>query len=139
MLLVSDNGADVTHVTVRSRLRGTRPSGHTDLTCALTRPVVALVAALALGATACSYTANLTQLTSAVPDQSSVVLAADGSVLARLDAGVHRTDVPLSQMSKTLQNAVIAIEDHRFYAHPGIDIRAMVRALTTDLNTGQIA
>jgi len=136
VLLVSDNGADVTHVTVRSRLRGTRPSGHTG---ALTRRVVALVAALTLGATACSYTANLTQLTSAVPDQSSVVLAADGSVLARLDAGVHRTDVPLSQMSKTLQNAVIAIEDHRFYAHPGIDIRAMVRALTTDLNTGQIA
>ena len=98
-----------------------------------------VVAALALGATACSYTADLTRLTSAVPDQSSVVLAADGSVLARLDAGVHRTDVLLSKVSKTLQNAVVAIEDHRFYDHPGVDVRAMVRALTTDLDKGEIA
>jgi penicillin-binding protein 1A len=98
-----------------------------------------LVGALTLGATACSYTADLTKLTSAVPDQSSVVLAGDGSVLARLDAGVHRTDIPLSTMSKTLQHAVIAIEDHRFYQHPGIDVRAMIRALTTDLDKGEIA
>jgi penicillin-binding protein 1A len=95
--------------------------------------------ALLVGASACSYTSDLTQLTSAVPDQSSVVLAADGSVLARLDAGIDRTDVPLSAMAKSLQDAVVAVEDHRFYQHPGIDVRAMLRALETDLNTGQIA
>ena len=34
---------------------------------------------------------------------------------------------------KTYINAVIAIEDHRFYKHPGIDIIAINRALINDL------
>ena len=129
MLLVSDNGADVTVVTAPSRPRRARNPGRFG----------ALGLALALSAAACSYTANIDRLTSAVPDQSSVVLAADGSVLARLDAGVHRTDVPLSKVSLKLQHAVIAIEDHRFYSHSGIDLRAMIRALRTDLDKGAIA
>ncbi len=119
-----DNGADVISVTGARRRR----------------PALAgLVVALLFGTAACSYTANLDQLTSAVPDQSSVVLAADGTVLARLDAGVHRTDVALAKVAPTLQHAVVAVEDHRFYDHPGIDIHAMVRALRTDLDTGEIA
>ena len=129
MLLVSDNGADVTRVTASTRLRR----------LGLPRPVVALAIALALGATACSYTANLDRLTSATSDQSSVVLAADGSVLARLDAGVNRTDVPLARVSAAMQHAVVAIEDHRFFEHSGVDLRAMVRALRTDLDKGEIA
>lgn len=129
---MSDNGADVTLVTACHRLR--RPG----LPGSALAPV-ALVVALALGTTACSYTSNLDQLTSATSAQSSIVLAADGSVLARLDAGVHRTDVPLSQVSQTLQNAVVAVEDHRFYQHPGVDFRAMVRAIRTDLDKGEIA
>jgi penicillin-binding protein 1A len=138
MLLLSDNGADVTGVTVdgsagvanrsRSRGRGRRRA-----------LPIGLAIALLVATAACSYTADLSKLTSAVPDQSSVVLAADGSVLARLDAGIHRTDVPLSKVSPNLQHAVIAIEDHRFYEHPGVDVHAMLRALRTDIDKGEIA
>ena len=129
---MSDNGADVTPVTFAHRSRHPRSPGR----------VVALagiVLALAFGAAACSYTADLDQLTSATQDQSSIVLAADGSVLARLDAGVHRTDVSLAKIAKPLQSAVVAIEDHRFYEHSGFDIHAIIRALRTDLDTGEIA
>ena len=42
-------------------------------------------------------------------------------------------------MAQTLQHAVVAIEDHRFFDHPGVDVRAMVRALATDLDKGEIA
>jgi len=39
----------------------------------------------------------------------------------------------LENLPKTYINAVIAIEDHRFYKHPGIDIIAINRALINDL------
>jgi membrane peptidoglycan carboxypeptidase len=49
-----------------------------------------------------------------------------------------RIVVPLSQMSKTLQQAVIAAEDARFYEHRGVDDRGILRAAVTNLLSGQI-
>jgi 1A family penicillin-binding protein len=45
----------------------------------------------------------------------------------RLDE--HRQDVPLEKISVHFKDAVIAIEDHRFYLHPGIDPIALTRAV----------
>ena len=58
-------------------------------------------------------------------------LAADGSRWFRMDE--HRQDVPLSQIPADLQHAFVAIEDHRFYHHPGIDPIALARAVTRNL------
>ncbi|BAS18289.1 penicillin-binding protein 1F (plasmid) [Arthrobacter sp. Hiyo8] len=44
------------------------------------------------------------------------VLAADGSQIATL-FNENRTQVPLEQMSPNIKNAIIAIEDSRFYQH----------------------
>ena len=54
-------------------------------------------------------------------------LAADGRKWFRLDE--HRRDVPLSEIPPHLRNAFIAIEDHRFYGHIGIDPLALGRAI----------
>jgi penicillin-binding protein 1A len=54
-------------------------------------------------------------------------LAADGRHWFRMDE--HRRDVPLAQIPEHLQHAFIAIEDHRFYAHPGVDPIALGRAV----------
>ena len=54
-------------------------------------------------------------------------LAADGRKWFRLDE--HRRDVPLSEIPPQLRNAFIAIEDHRFYGHIGIDPLALGRAI----------
>ena len=53
-------------------------------------------------------------------------LAADGHRWFRLDE--HRQDVALSEIPEHLQNAFVAIEDHRFYSHPGVDPIALARA-----------
>lgn len=37
--------------------------------------------------------------------------------------------VPGAQLSQYLQNAIVAIEDRRFYSHPGVDPLGMLRAL----------
>lgn len=39
----------------------------------------------------------------------------------------------IEQLPKDYLNAVISIEDHRFYQHKGVDIRSIGRALVTDL------
>ena len=39
--------------------------------------------------------------------------------------------VPLSGIPNRVRNAVIAIEDDRFYQHEGVDFRGIARATTT--------
>jgi penicillin-binding protein 1A len=58
-------------------------------------------------------------------------LSADGRRWFRMDE--HRRDVALSEIPEHLRHAFIAVEDHRFYAHPGVDPIALGRAVVTNL------
>ena len=64
------------------------------------------------------------------PSQSTTILASDGSVIANLYAE-NRTRVSLDQMSPYIKDAVIAIEDSRFYEHGGVDTTGIMRALVS--------
>lgn len=64
------------------------------------------------------------------PSQSTTILASDGSVIASLYAE-NRTKVALDQMSPYIKDAVIAIEDSRFYEHGGVDTTGIMRALVS--------
>ncbi|MDQ8705709.1 transglycosylase domain-containing protein [Streptomyces sp. LHD-70] len=59
--------------------------------------------------------------------QSNVYLYADGSPLAR-DGEVNRENIPLSQVPKHVQHAVLAAEDRDFYSESAVDPQAMLRA-----------
>jgi 1A family penicillin-binding protein len=52
---------------------------------------------------------------------------AEGRRWFRLDEQRH--DVPISAIAPDLQHAFVAVEDHRFYMHPGIDPIALGRAV----------
>ncbi len=56
------------------------------------------------------------------------VLAADGSPLATF-YDENRAYVPLSRISTEMKQAIIAIEDSRFYAHGALDVQGTLRAL----------
>jgi 1A family penicillin-binding protein len=45
----------------------------------------------------------------------------------------HRLDVPLARIAPDLQHAVVAVEDHRFYSHLGIDPIGIARAAFRDM------
>jgi membrane peptidoglycan carboxypeptidase len=75
----------------------------------------------------------------AAPPTRSVVYAADGSVLAVLHGDQDRTVVPLSAVPMTVRDAVLAIEDARFYSHGALDLRGIVRAALADLVSRRIA
>ena len=72
----------------------------------------------------------------ALPQRTSI-LAADGSVLAQSwsDYG-NRVVVPMGQINPAMPNALVAIEDSRFYEHGGIDLTGTIRAFFNDANGG---
>jgi penicillin-binding protein 2D len=67
--------------------------------------------------------------------QTTRVYSADGVLLARLYLE-NRTVVPLSSISTDLVDAVVAVEDERFYSHDGIDLQGIARAAVKDIMAG---
>jgi penicillin-binding protein 1A len=72
------------------------------------------------------------RLTRGVGD--TVFLSRDGEAWFRLDE--QRRDVLLSDIAPDLQHAIVAIEDRRFYYHPGIDPIGIGRALFRGATAG---
>ncbi len=70
--------------------------------------------------------------------QTSVVYAADGSVIAEWYDGEDRTVVPAGDIPEWMKQAVVAIEDRRFHEHGGVDIQSIVRALSVNSRAGEI-
>ncbi len=97
-----------------------------------------VVMASALVASACTYT-PLTLQTSIPPNaESSVLLAADGSELTVLHSGENRTEITLDQVPRHVIDAVVAIEDRRFWQHSGIDLRGIARAARRNISAGEV-
>ncbi|MFJ3924898.1 transglycosylase domain-containing protein [Streptomyces sp. NPDC090022] len=70
---------------------------------------------------------NIPPANAAATAQSNLYLYSDGSQLAR-DGEVNRVNAPLSQVPRTVQEAVLAAEDRDFYSERAVDPKAMVRA-----------
>ena len=100
------------------------------------RRLCLLVVALALAGTGCAYRVDIAA--PAAQAETTKVFAADGSLITTLHAEQDREQVPLAQMAQPLKAAVVAIEDSRFFAHKGVDLRAMVRALKRNAEAGEV-
>ncbi len=70
----------------------------------------------------------------AVPESyTSILYNAQGNEIDRLHGEENREYVKLTSIPVDLQQAVVAIEDERFYQHNGIDAKGMVRALFVNI------
>lgn len=66
--------------------------------------------------------------------QSTQIYDREGrTLLFDLNSNMKREVVPLSEISPNLQKATIAIEDSRFYAHGGVDLQGIARAIVVDI------
>jgi penicillin-binding protein 1A len=65
---------------------------------------------------------------------NTYVYASDGhTVLAILRGSQARIIVPWEQISPWVANAIVAVEDKRFYEHRGVDLRGILRAAWNDI------
>lgn len=94
----------------------------------------ALVVCVLAGA-GCTYHSRLPE--APAQPETSAIFAADGTRLAELSRE-NRQPVTLDQIAPLMRDAIVAIEDARFYDHPGVDPRALARALTRNYESGQI-
>src|SRR5919204_427094 len=70
--------------------------------------------------------------------QNSFVYAANGALLGSIPAERNRTPVRLGRISPWTLKATVAIEDHRFYTHGGVDYEGIIRAAWKDLRAGEV-
>src|SRR5688500_3510769 len=70
--------------------------------------------------------------------QRSEIFASDGSLLSALYEE-DRVPVPLSAVPEVLRDAVIAVEDSAFFEHQGVSVRGLVRAVKTNVSSGEVA
>ncbi|NTV71571.1 MAG: PBP1A family penicillin-binding protein [Azonexaceae bacterium] len=63
------------------------------------------------------------------------IYTADGALLGEF-GDEHRDFVPIQEIPQVVKDALLAIEDSRFYEHGGVDYRGVTRALVADLTGG---
>lgn len=68
--------------------------------------------------------------------KASVMYDDQGEVITRLRNNQNRILVTSTGISPTMKQAVVSIEDRRFYGHTGIDFRGIGRAIAVDVMGG---
>jgi len=77
--------------------------------------------------------ANDTEPWTIVPmPQASLVLARDGSLIGEIGKEI-RINVQIGSLPKYLPHAFVAVEDHRFYQHDGVDVVGIAGALKDNI------
>ncbi len=96
-------------------------------------------AVMVLLVTSCSWESQ--NLVPPVPEtaQTSQILARDGRLIVEPPSDENRTSVQIGDIPLVMQNAVVAIEDERFYLHDGVDLKALVRSASRGVTSGGIS
>ena len=117
------------------------PTATPDVRAPLPRRWAAVVAVLASVLSACS---GAIQLSAGDPielvrtPQTSRVFSSSDAVIAELHGEEDREDVALDEMADHLVQAVVAIEDRRFFLHAGVDVPAIARAFVANVEAGEV-
>jgi penicillin-binding protein 1A len=67
----------------------------------------------------------------------TIIYDRHGDTIAELGAE-RRYPLDIAQIPENLQNAVIAVEDARFYDHGGVDLMGILRAFITNVKAGRV-
>ncbi|MET0952869.1 MAG: transglycosylase domain-containing protein [Aeromicrobium sp.] len=68
--------------------------------------------------------------------QTTRLLASNGELIAYF-YNENRQDVPLDKIAPIMQDALLSIEDARFYEHGALDVKGTLRALVNNASDGQ--
>lgn len=99
---------------------------------------IAGVSGVAVARTNETMQSDIQDLTSGDTPGVSTILDAKGNPLAYIYEQ-RRHPVQPDEISDAMKQAVVAIEDRRFYEHEGVDLQGNVRALWTNLAAGGVS
>lgn len=95
--------------------------------------------AVALGATVKAlpkaFESLSTDIDVVTPSEESLMVDSDGNLIARFYSEL-RVLVDSDEIADTMKEAIVAIEDERFYEHNGVDVTGMIRAVINNLSGG---
>ncbi len=69
-------------------------------------------------------------------EKNSIIYDSDGDQMEIIGNEEKRIIVPLETIPKTLQEAIVAVEDERFWEHNGLDYRRIAGVIWQNLTTG---
>ncbi|MYJ12993.1 MAG: PASTA domain-containing protein [Acidimicrobiia bacterium] len=85
-------------------------------------------------ATSCTYETRDLRVSLPTTAQSSFIYDAEGGLITSFRGEQHRRDLEtIDEVPRILQDAVVAIEDERFWEHQGVDVRALLRAARSNI------
>ena len=67
-------------------------------------------------------------------ERNGYIYASDGTVLAVLRSDQSRVLVGSNQIAPIMKQAIVAVEDRRFWEHQGVDLRGILRAVWSDIS-----
>ncbi|MGI8678918.1 MAG: transglycosylase domain-containing protein [Jatrophihabitans sp.] len=89
---------------------------------------------LVAGSQAGKFDNTVCDLQESKPPQKTTLLARDGKTTLATLFSQDRVEVGLDQIPKSLQYALVATEDRRFYTHHGVDMRGLLRSAVNTTN-----
>ncbi|MGZ7495677.1 transglycosylase domain-containing protein [Corynebacterium sp. ZY180755] len=107
------------------------------ITGALALTPIAAIGGVAVDRTNTTMQSNLQDLTSGTAPGVTTILDKNDDPIAWL-YDQRRFSVPANEISSAMKNAIVAIEDRRFYEHNGVDIQGNLRAMATNLLAGGV-
>ncbi|QNQ89442.1 penicillin-binding protein [Corynebacterium poyangense] len=94
--------------------------------------------AVAISRTSETMQSNLADMTDGSAPGVSTITDTDGNPIAWIYAQ-RRYPVKADQIPQSAKDAIVAIEDRRFYEHDGVDLQGTARAMLTNIVSGGIA
>ncbi|NLP38876.1 MAG: penicillin-binding protein [Corynebacterium pollutisoli] len=104
---------------------------------ALALAPVAGISGVGIARTNETMQSNLADLTDGTTPGVTTITDSTGQPMAWL-YNQRRYPVSNEQISQHMKDAIVAIEDHRFYEHDGVDIQGTVRAMATNVLAGGV-
>ena len=126
----------------RRRIRGVFGLIALTVAAALVVAGIALPGVLLAGAATTTVAHSVRSLPDGIdptsPPQPSVLYAADGTTRIATFYSQYRKPVQLKQVSKVMQQAMVAAEDRRFYEHGAVDAKGVLRAAAANIRNGAV-
>ncbi|MDO5574088.1 MAG: PBP1A family penicillin-binding protein [bacterium] len=110
------------------------------LVCALSLAVIGACAGVGLFKGVIATAPDISNIDVSPTGFSTTVYDKEGNTLTKLVAAdSNRIYVTIDKIPEDFQHAFVAIEDERFYTHPGIDIKGIMRAGVVGLQKGNFS